>query len=51
MSNFVSEMRILPFSKNMVLRLIILITLPLLPLTLTMIPLGEIIDCTIKILI
>jgi hypothetical protein len=44
-------MRILPFSKKTVLRRIILIILPLLPLTLTMIPLGEIIDRAIKILI
>ena len=40
----VREMRLTPFGKSMVLRLALLIALPLLPLTLTMIPLEELID-------
>jgi hypothetical protein len=47
----VSEMRTLPISRNTVMRLVVLIVLPLLPLTLTMIPLSEIVDRAIKILI
>jgi hypothetical protein len=45
----VSEMRILPFSKQTVIRLVIAIILPLLPLTLTMVPLEQMIERLIKL--
>ena len=41
----------LPFDKNTVLRLAIVIVLPLLPLPLTMVPLDKMIDRAIKLLI
>jgi hypothetical protein len=44
----VSDMHILPFGKNTVVHLAIIITLPLLPLTLTMFPLEKIIDGFVK---
>ena len=44
-------MEALPFDKSTVLRLAIVIVLPLLPLTLTMIPLDQMIDRAIKPLI
>lgn len=47
----VRSLRLLPFSRTTVLRLAIMIALPLLPLTLTMIPLNEMIDRAIKILV
>ena len=47
----VKEMDALPFNKNTVLGLAIVIVLPLLPLTLTMIPLDQMIDSAIKLLI
>jgi hypothetical protein len=47
----VTEMRIMPFGKETVLRLAIIITLPFLPLTLTMIPLEQIIDRLIKLVL
>ena len=47
----VREMAALPFNKNTVLRLAMVIVLPLLPLALTMVPLDEMIDRAIKILI
>jgi hypothetical protein len=40
----VQEMRLVPFGRTMVLRLAIVTVLPLLPLTLTMIPLNQLID-------
>jgi hypothetical protein len=40
----VREMSLVPFGRTMLVRLVILIALPLLPLTLTMIPLEELID-------
>ena len=40
----VREMGLVPFGRAMVLRLVILTALPLLPLTLTMIPLDQLID-------
>jgi len=46
----VSKMRIIPVSKDAVIRLALVIILPLLPLTLTMIPLERIIDRLIKIM-
>ena len=42
--NVVTEMRLVPFTKKEVLYLAIIIVLPLLPLTLTMVPLEKIID-------
>ena len=47
--NVVSEMRILPFSKKTVLRLAIILVAPLLPLTLTIIPLEKMVDRLIKL--
>jgi hypothetical protein len=47
----VKEMDALPFNKNTVLGLAIVVVLPLLPLTLTMIPLDEMIDRAIKLLV
>jgi len=41
----------LPFNKNIVIRLAIVVVLPLLPLALTMIPLDEMIDRAIKLLV
>jgi hypothetical protein len=40
----VSKMRIVPFGKSAVMRIAILTCIPLLPLTLTMIPLDQVID-------
>jgi len=40
----VREMRLVPFGRATVLRLVILTALPLAPLTLTMIPLEQLID-------
>jgi len=40
----VQEMRLVPFGKATVLRLALLIALPLVPLTLTMIPVEQMID-------
>jgi hypothetical protein len=45
----VSEMRFVPFTKDTVIRLAIIIILPLLPLTLTMVPLEKMIDHLIKL--
>jgi hypothetical protein len=39
----VSEMRLFPITKQTLIRLVIMIALPLLPLTLTMFPLDEMI--------
>jgi hypothetical protein len=46
----VSKMRIVPVSKDAVIRLALVIILPLLPLTLTMIPLERIIDQLFKLM-
>jgi len=40
----VRETRVVPFGRATVVRLVILTALPLLPLTLTMIPLEQLID-------
>ena len=45
----VNEMRIMPFGKDTVIRLALVIILPFLPLTLTMIPLEQIVDRLIKL--
>ena len=42
-------MRLVPFSKETVIRLAIVILLPLAPLVLTMVPVSEIIDRIIKL--
>jgi len=42
--NVAREMRVVPFGRATVLRLAILTALPLLPLTLTMIPIEQLID-------
>jgi hypothetical protein len=47
----VRSMRAVPFDKGLVVRLAILIALPLLPLTLTMIPLEELAERLIKLLL
>jgi len=47
----VRSMRLLPLGKSTVLRLAIVVVLPLLPLTLTMIPLSEMIERAIKIFV
>ncbi len=47
----VREMGLLPFGKTVVLRLALLIALPLFPLTLTMIPLDEMIDRAIALVL
>jgi len=47
--NVVSEMRILPFGKKTILRLVIILVVPLLPLTLTIIPLEQMVDRLIKL--
>jgi len=47
----VSETRIVPFTKETVIRVAIIILFPLAPLTLTMLPLEQIIDQLIKLLI
>jgi len=47
--NVVIEMRVLPFSKKTVLRLAIILVIPLLPLTLTIIPLEQMVDRLIKV--
>jgi hypothetical protein len=47
--NVVSEMRLVPFGKSAVLRLAIALILPLLPLTLTMLPLEQIIARLLKL--
>jgi hypothetical protein len=47
----VRETRLLPFGKGLVIRLAILIALPLLPLTLTMIPFDEFAQTLVKLLL
>ena len=47
----VRGMRPLPFDRGLVVRLAILIALPLLPLTLTMIPLDELLERLVKLLL
>jgi hypothetical protein len=47
----VHEMRLVPFSKHIILGLAVLIVLPLLPLTLTMVPLEDMIDRVVKLLL
>jgi hypothetical protein len=45
----ISQIRLVPVSKEILVRLVILIALPLLPLTLTMIPLNEIVQRLFKL--
>jgi hypothetical protein len=45
----VSEIRILPFGKEPLIRIVVLLVLPLLPLTLTMVPLRQIVDWLLKL--
>jgi len=47
----VREMRLLPFGKEVVIRLLIILALPLLPLTLTMIPLEEALERLMSIML
>jgi hypothetical protein len=47
----VSNMRLLPFSARTVARLAIIVSAPLAPLTLTMVPLGSMLDGIIKLLL
>jgi len=47
----VSNMRMLPLGKETVIQLVIILILPLLPLTLTMVPLGKIIDQVVKLVL
>jgi len=42
---------LIPFGRALVLRLVLLLSLPLLPLTLTMIPLEELIDRAVGLFI
>jgi len=46
----VNKMRIVPFGKETMIRVAVLICLPLLPLTLTMIPLDQVLDRLVKLL-
>jgi hypothetical protein len=46
----VREMRVVPFTKETVLRLAVVTLLPLLPLTLTMVPLEELLNRFLKVL-
>jgi hypothetical protein len=45
----VTEMRLLPMGKETIVRLVILLIVPLLPLTLTMIPLDQIVDRLLRL--
>lgn len=45
----VSRIRVLPFDKDAVIRLLVWLVVPLLPLILTIIPLGQIVDWMIKL--
>lgn len=45
----VSRIRVLPFGKDAVIRLLVWLVVPLLPLILTVIPLGHIVDWMIKL--
>ena len=47
----VSAMRLMPFGKDTLIRLAIIITAPFLPLTLTMIPLERIVDQVLKLVL
>ena len=47
--NVISEMRLLPINKEAMLRLVILITVPLLPLVLTVVPAREIVQRLFKL--
>jgi hypothetical protein len=47
----ISTIRIAPLNKEMVLRLLLWLILPILPLTLTMVPLSQIIDWFLKLLL
>ena len=45
----ISDIRVLPFGKDAVLRLVAVLVVPLLPLALTMVPLKQIVDWLIKL--
>jgi len=45
----ISDMRVLPFGKDAVVRLSGILIIPLLPLALTMVPLKQIVDWLIKL--
>jgi hypothetical protein len=47
--NVISDIRLLPFGKETIIRLLALLILPLLPLTLTIVPLKQIVDWLIKL--
>jgi len=47
--NVVSDIRLVPISKRVVLRLAVILIVPILPLTLTMVPLDKIVDRVIKL--
>jgi hypothetical protein len=47
--NVVSDIRLVPISKRVVLRLAVILIVPILPLTLTMVPLDKIVDRIIKL--
>ena len=49
--NVVAEMRLLPFGKRALIELVLLLLAPLVPLTLAEIPLDQIIDRTIKLVL
>jgi len=45
----VSDMRLVPISKSEIIRLAVSLIFPILPLTLTMVPLDKIVDQLIKL--
>jgi len=47
----VSTIRIAPLNKEMILRLVLWLVVPILPLTLTMVPLSRIIDWFLKLVL
>jgi hypothetical protein len=49
--NVANEMRLVPCNRHTIIHLLLLITFPLLPLLLTIIPITEMIDKVIKILL
>jgi hypothetical protein len=49
--NVISDMHLVPCNKNTVIRLAVIVTAPLLPLTLTMVRLDEMIDRLVKLLL
>jgi hypothetical protein len=47
--NVINDIRLLPYGKQAIIRLGVLLLLPLLPLTLTIVPLKQIIDLLLKL--